>query len=162
MRKIIKRILQSLVFLLPVVVLIPSIAFAIPGWGAGVTDCVVWREGMPLPTTAPGFNGKGYCPASETTNRRIYELEVAVDALIIQNTRLQAQVNALQGIGSAPTPAITPTFDLSILTRLSSLELSVSGLLNKPIGKAILGCDKRTTGFSVTTGQSCIGNIPKK
>ncbi|KKQ18795.1 MAG: Peptidoglycan-binding domain 1 protein, partial [Parcubacteria group bacterium GW2011_GWC1_36_9] len=25
---------------------------------------------------------------------------------------------------------------------------------------SITGCDNRTTGFSVTTGQSCVGNIP--
>ncbi|KKQ47170.1 MAG: RTX family of calcium-binding protein, partial [Candidatus Yanofskybacteria bacterium GW2011_GWC2_37_9] len=43
-----------------------------------------------------------------------------------------------------------------------SVTTGQSCVSNRPITTptSITGCDNRTTGFSVTTGQSCVGNIP--
>ena len=155
MRKIIKRILQGLGALLPVLILVPSIAMATPGYVGDAPDCTVWRQGMPHWSL-----GGSYCNGANATNKRFYELEVALDALRAENAQLRASLNATQGMATAP--ATTPTLDWETLQRILALETQVKALSAQTAPKAIPGCDKRTTGFSVTTGQSCIGNVVKK
>lgn len=154
MKNILKRILKGVAFLLPVLILVPSIALATPGYGAEITDCIIWREGQ-------GARMPIHCKATYESSRRIYELEVAVDKLIAQNTQLEARINALQGVTGGNTQTVQ-TVDWTTLERILTLEAQVKALSSQNLLKEIPGCDKRTTGFSVTTGQSCIGNVPAK
>lgn len=154
MKNILKRIFKGLAFLLPVLILIPSVALATPGYGAEITDCIVWREGQ-------GARMPIHCKAKYESSRRIYELELAVDKLIAQNTQLQSQINGMQGVTGGNVQTVQ-TMDWTTLQRILTLEAQVKALSGQNVSREIPGCDKRTTGFSVTTGQSCLGNIPAK
>jgi hypothetical protein len=56
--------------------------------------------------------------------------------------------------GGTPTPVVNVTPTISV-SNFSSGHTSGGKILSR----IIPGCDSRTTGFSITTGQSCIGNI---
>lgn len=153
MRKILKRIFKGLAILLPVIVLLPAIALATPSSRGDANGCTVWREGQQrVGSNCEGFNA---------INQRLYELEVKVDTLEAQNAQLQARISSLQG-NTGGTVQTAPAMDWATLQRILALEAQVKALSAQATPKAIPGCDKRTTGFSVTTGQSCIGNVTKK
>lgn len=116
---------KIIILVLSFVVLMPTISFAALGYGANVTDCVVWREGMPLPTTVSGYNGKAYCREAETTARRLYELELVVDSLRLENAQLR-------GILSQPRDVIAGNYnqipDQTLISRVAQLEFKVNAL----------------------------------
>lgn len=158
MKKITTKSFLGLVFLLALIVM-PAVSSAAVGVGGGPTPnnpeaCIVWRTSMsPTLPSDLSYNGVAFCKGVRETNERLYQIEVALDALT-------AQISGMRGVGTA----VAPNADITALVqRIASLEATVSTLrAQQPTSNEIAGCDKRTTGFSVLTGRSCIGNVPAK
>jgi hypothetical protein len=150
---------KLIVSVLALGILLPTAAFAIsPGRGPGDPNCVIWRQGMS--DTAITYQGQGICNQWDDKNARLVQLETIVEFL---QSNSQAPATA-----TTPTPVYvnSPYLDQTTIDRISALESEVKTLqgiiATKVGGLPIAGCGSRTVGFSVTSGQSCIGNVPAK
>jgi hypothetical protein len=113
------------------VLLLPLSAYAdpiIPGYkgdeGVSINspmgaNCIVWRETMTKEERNSG-NGRVVCK-EEGNAKRLYELEVAVQALQQQNDQLQAKLSQAQVSGGVVS-------DSNVEYRLSNLESNVSAM----------------------------------
>lgn len=149
------------VFVLSVAILLPSTAvFAAPGYGAEITDCVLWREGM-------GARLPIHCKATAESNRRLYELEVAMETLRAENAQLR---NQIQGVGisnnnaliPAPVYNVTNSFDQGTVARISQLEFKVTALEKKVASQEVtIASLKSSVGSINATLKTAVANIAK-
>lgn len=90
-------------------------AFAMePGYGGDI-DCTVWREGMSKDQTGLCFKD------SDVTNRRLYELEQAVD-------RLQSQRSAPNSGSASNASGVTASQFNALERRVSAIESTFDAL----------------------------------
>lgn len=160
MKKIFIAFVLSLAILLPT-----TAAFAAPGYGAEVTNCVVWHEGM-------GARQPIHCKGSDEINRRLYELEVAMDSLRAENAQLRNQVQSV-GINNnalmpAPAPVynVTNSFDQGTIARITQLEFKVStqDKLIASLNSKVAALEKgiATINKTLTTAVANIAKLLKK
>ncbi len=137
-----KSLIVAIAVLLPVMASASQIT---PGYGSNL-NCIPWNPSMvgqtgndwspsqgsssyhhnPDPRggwITPTYQGQTVCPGGDEepqTNMRLYNLEVAVQALQSQNAALQSQVNLMQAQGG--TQVVTTGNTSSLEARVSALE----------------------------------------
>lgn len=96
-------------------------------------NCLVWRPYMGMGTGGDfltSYNGQSICQESPIHAKRLYELEVAVQALEQQNSQLQAQLAQGQAYAGV---SVSQQSNSNLESRVTALESSMNFMLNSVV-----------------------------